>query len=176
MSRIGKIPVQVPQDVQVTLTPDSVSVKGKLGELSTIVSSFVKVSHDAGLIVVNPINDSKEARMHWGTVRKNIANLVMGVTTGFEIKLEINGVGFRAAVQGSTLVLNLGFSHDIKFPIPKGVNVACEKNVVSFKGADLQLVSSTAAKVRAFKKPEPYKGKGIKYVGETIVRKEGKKK
>lgn len=178
MSRVGKYPVPVPSGVTVQITADEISVKGKLGEskmpLSTdLVDTVLKDNQ----ITVTPKSESKRSRMMWGTTRALINNMVKGVSEGFTIDLEINGVGYRAAVEGKILKLNLGFSHDVDYPIPEGIAIKCEKpTAISVSGRDSQQVGQVAAEIRAFRGPEPYKGKGIKYVTETILRKEGKKK
>lgn len=177
MSRVGKNPVTVPDGVKVTIAGGNVTVKGKKGELSTHFLSDVAVTQEDNLIWVKPLSNSKKARMLWGTTRANIQNLVTGVTEGFTKKLEINGVGYRAAVQGKNLQLQLGFSHDVLFPIPQGIEIKCESpTAVSIHGADKQHVGQVAAVIRGYRPPEPYKGKGVKYADETILRKEGKKK
>ncbi|MDP2698510.1 50S ribosomal protein L6 [Thalassospira sp.] len=177
MSRIGKNPVDVPNGVTINLTEDKISAKGKLGELVLSLTSDVAVTQEENQIWVKPQNDSKRARALWGTTRANIANLVAGVSEGFTKKLEITGVGYRAQVQGSKLVLQLGFSHDVEMDIPQGLTVVAEKpTLIAISGADKQLVGQFAANARSWRGPEPYKGKGVRYEGEYIVRKEGKKK
>ncbi|MBI1273147.1 MAG: 50S ribosomal protein L6 [Alphaproteobacteria bacterium] len=177
MSRVGKHAVQVPQGVTVEVKDRIVSVKGKLGNLNTSFSHDVTVKVEDGKVVVAPRDDSKRSRAMWGTVRQNVSGMIKGVTDGFKKTLEIDGVGFRAAVQGKDLVLQLGFSHEVKYHPPEGVTLKAEKpTLVSITGTDKQQVGQVAAEIRAFRKPEPYKGKGIKYTGEWILRKEGKKK
>jgi large subunit ribosomal protein L6 len=177
MSRVGKNPIKIPAGTQVHVNNNEVVAKGKLGEQKLSFSSHVTVSQEGDQITVAPVNESKEARTHWGTFRSLINNLVHGVSEGFTINLEINGVGYRAALQGNDLVLQLGFSHEVKFPIPQGVTIKCEKQtLLSIHGADKQLVGHVASKIRSLRPPEPYKGKGIKYADEFIIRKEGKKK
>ena len=177
MSRVGKNPVVVPNGVTITLTEEQISAKGKLGELNLALTSDVSVTQEDNQIFVKPKNDSKRARALWGTTRANIANLVTGVSDGFTKKLEITGVGYRAQVQGKNLVLQLGFSHDVEMEIPAGLNVVAEKpTLVAISGADKQLVGQFAANARGWRGPEPYKGKGVRYEGEYILRKEGKKK
>jgi large subunit ribosomal protein L6 len=177
MSRVGSSPVAVPDGTDVQISGQLVSVKGKLGELAVELPSDVEVTQDGGAIVVKPRSTSKRARMSWGTSRALVNNLVMGVTDGFTKTLEITGVGYRAAVQGKTLNLQLGFSHDVDFPIPEGITIKCEgQTTIVISGADKQAVGQVAAVIRSYRKPEPYKGKGIKYAGEIIIRKEGKKK
>jgi large subunit ribosomal protein L6 len=177
MSRIGKNPVTVPQGVTVDLKDGTLNVKGKLGALSLVVNNEVTASVSDGKVSIKPNNETKRARMLWGTTRALVNNMVTGVSKGFSVALEINGVGYRAAVQGKNLVLQLGYSHDVIFPIPADVKIACEKPTsITISGADRQRVGQVAAVIRGFRKPEPYKGKGIKYDAETIRRKEGKKK
>ncbi len=177
MSRVGKHPVSLPQGVTCTLNGNEIVVKGKNGELSAVVSKEVKVTQDDQGILVRPVDDSKQARMLWGTWKKRIKNMVHGVNEAFTVKLEINGVGYRAAVEGSNLKLQLGYSHDVIYPIPQGIEIKCEKpTAVAISGMDRQRVGQIAAEIRAYRKPEPYKGKGVKYENEYIVRKEGKKK
>lgn len=177
MSRIGKYPVVVPSGVTVTLAGQEISVKGKLGASSLTLSDEIDVSFVDSQIWVKPRNETKKARMLWGTSRALINNMVKGVAEGFVINLEINGVGYRAAVQGKVLQLQLGFSHDVNFPIPDDVTIKCEKpTAISISGKDRQRVGQIASEIRGFRGPEPYKGKGVKYEHETILRKEGKKK
>ena len=177
MSRIGKNPVSVPPEVTCQLNGREIVIKGKNGELSALTSKEVKVVYEDNSILVRPIDDSKKARMLWGTWKNQIRNMVQGVSEGFTVRLEINGVGYRAAVEGKILKLQLGYSHDILYPIPQGITIVCEKpTAVAVSGADRQRVGQIAAEIRSYRKPEPYKGKGIKYENENIVRKEGKKK
>ncbi|MBT3809978.1 MAG: 50S ribosomal protein L6 [Rhodospirillaceae bacterium] len=177
MSRVGSSPVAVPDGIDIQITGQLVSAKGKLGELAVELPSDVEVTQDGGKIVVKPRSTSKRARMAWGTSRALVNNLVLGVSDGFSKTLEITGVGYRAAVQGKTLNLQLGFSHDVNFPIPEGISINCEgQTTIVISGADKQAVGQVAAVIRSYRKPEPYKGKGIKYAGEVIIRKEGKKK
>ena len=177
MSRIGKNPVSVPPEVTCQLNGREIVIKGKNGELSALTSKEVKVVYEDNSILVRPIDDSKKARMLWGTWKNQIRNMVQGVSEGFTVRLEINGVGYRAAVEGKILKLQLGYSHDILYPIPQGITIVCEKpTAVAVSGADRQRVGQIAAEIRSYRKPEPYKGKGIKYENEIIVRKEGKKK
>ena len=176
MSRIGKNPVAVPSGVTVTLNKEHLTVKGPKGELSLIIPNGVKVSHADNQLVVEPTSDSKESRALWGTIRARINNMVVGVTQEFTKNLELVGVGYRAAVQGQNLQLQLGFSHDILYPIPAGIKVVCEKQTsIAITGVDKQVVGQIAANIRSYRPPEPYKGKGVKYAGEVILRKEGKK-
>ena len=177
MSRVGKNPVAVPDGVDIKVNGAVVTAKGKLGELEYRATEDVRIGTEDGKIVVTPANDSKQARSMWGTARSRIQNMVQGVAEGFRRDLEITGVGYRAAVQGQTLNLQLGYSHDINYPIPAGLKVVCERpTAISITGADKELVGQFAAEVRALRGPEPYKGKGVRYADEQIIRKEGKKK
>jgi large subunit ribosomal protein L6 len=177
MSRIGKKPVAVPSGVTASVDGQMVKVKGSKGELSFLVPDNVAVSHADGAISVTPRDETKRARAMWGMARSQVANLVQGVTAGYEKKLEINGVGYKAAVAGPVLKLSLGFSHDVDYPVPQGIQIATPKPTeIVVSGIDKQKVGQTAAEIREFRGPEPYKGKGVKYVGEFIFRKEGKKK
>jgi large subunit ribosomal protein L6 len=177
MSRIGKKPVPVPSGITANVEGQTVKVKGPKGALSFVVPDDVAVKLDDGQIKVDPRNDTKRARSQWGTSRTLIANLIAGVTKGFEQRLEINGVGYRAAVQGKNLQIALGYSHDIVYAIPEGITIATPRPVeIIITGADRQKVGQVAAEIRDYRPPEPYKGKGIKYAAERIFRKEGKKK
>jgi large subunit ribosomal protein L6 len=177
MSRIGKHPVDVPKGVTIALAGRTITAKGKLGELKLDLSDQVDATVEDGKITVVPRSETKQARTMWGTTRALLNNMVHGVAVGFTRRLEINGVGYRAAVQGSDLTLQLGYSHDIKYKIPKGITIVAEKpTTLVVSGADRQRVGQVAAEIRGYRGPEPYKGKGIKYEDETIVRKEGKKK
>lgn len=177
MSRIGNKPVEVPDGVSVNIAGQLITAKGKLGELSAKLVDEVAVTQEGNTITVTPVGDSMTARKMWGTTRTVISNLVVGVSDGFEKKLEINGVGYRAQVQGKELVLQLGFSHDVNYPIPDDIQIKCaDQTHVSIAGANKQKVGQIAAEIRSYRPPEPYKGKGIKYEGEYILRKEGKKK
>ena len=179
MSRVGKYPVIVPDGVNVTVESNNVLVKGKNGELSChFDADHVDVKLDGNKVSVSPKSETKEARALWGTTRAQINSLVKGVSQGFSKQLELVGVGYKAHVEGSRkLVLSLGFSHDVIFEAPEGVKIACESPTqINISGVDKQLVGQTAAEVRKYRKPEPYKGKGVKYVGEYVRRKEGKKK
>ncbi|HEY4136374.1 MAG TPA: 50S ribosomal protein L6 [Alphaproteobacteria bacterium] len=177
MSRVGKNPVKLPSGVTVNVSGQEVTAKGKLGQLSMIVSKDVEALIDGDSVLVKPRDESKRSRMLWGMTRNMISNMVTGVATGYTVNLEINGVGYRAAVQGKVLNMQLGYSHDINYPIPEGITIKCEKpTAISISGADRQKVGQVAAEIRGYRKPEPYKGKGIKYDHETILRKEGKKK
>jgi large subunit ribosomal protein L6 len=177
MSRTGKKPIAAVSGVTVTVADRTVTAKGPKGELSLTLMDIVNVKQDDGAIVVEPANDSKEARAAWGTTRALINNMVLGVNKGFEKKLQIQGVGYRAAMQGKDLKLQLGFSHEVLFETPAGVTIAAPTQTeVLVTGADKQLVGQVAANIRSWRPPEPYKGKGVRYVGEYIARKEGKKK
>jgi large subunit ribosomal protein L6 len=177
MSRVGKNPVPVPAGVTAQIVEGVFVAKGKLGELKLPLSAEVEVVIEDGAVKVKPVSQSKQSRMMWGTTRNLARNLMQGVAQGFSRNLEINGVGYRASVQGKKLVLQLGYSHDIEYPIPADIAIKCEKpTAITVSGADKQRVGQVAAEIRAFRKPEPYKGKGIKYEKEFIVRKEGKKK
>jgi len=177
MSRIGKRAVAIPTGVTASVEGQTVKVKGPKGALEVVLPNDVAVKMDKGGVKVDPRNETKRARSMWGTSRTLVANVVAGVTKGFEKKLEITGVGYRAAVQGKNLQLALGYSHDVVFPIPTGITVATPKPTeVVISGIDRQKVGQVAAEIRGFRKPEPYKGKGVKYAGEYIFRKEGKKK
>ncbi|MEJ2014819.1 MAG: 50S ribosomal protein L6 [Limibacillus sp.] len=177
MSRVGINPVTVPSGVELKIDGAVVTAKGKLGQLSFEFSDQVFVAFDDGKVTVKPANDTKKARALWGTTRARIANLVEGVSEGFKKELEIVGVGYRASVQGKSLNLQLGFSHDVNYPIPEGISIKCEKPTsVEITGADKQQVGQVAAEIRAYRPPEPYKGKGVRYADEYILRKEGKKK
>ena len=177
MSRVGKYPGTVPSGVTVEIANRILKAKGKLGELSLRLSDEVDAKLEGGKVVVTPRSETKRARTLWGTTRAHVNNMVGGVSKGFSKTLEINGVGYRAQVQGKNLQLQLGFSHDVIYPIPAGVTIKCEKPTqITISGADRQRVGQVAAEIRAFRKPEPYKGKGIKYDNERILRKEGKKK
>lgn len=177
MSRVGKYPVAVPQGVTVTVTDNVVTAKGKLGELRYAAVAEVETTLEDGKIWVKPKSESKRARQQWGTTRARIANLIQGVSGGFSKKLELVGVGYKAAVQGKILKLSLGYSHDIDYPIPPDLTMATPApNQIEISGMDKQRVGQVASEIRGFRPPEPYKGKGVKYAGEFILRKEGKKK
>jgi large subunit ribosomal protein L6 len=177
MSRIGKKPVPVPAGVTANVSGQLVKIKGSKGEMSFEVPEDVSVSLEDGAISVQPRHATKRARALWGTSRARINNLVVGTTSGFEKKLEINGVGYKAAVTGKVLKLSLGFSHDIDYEIPAGVTITTPKPTeIIVTGIDKQVVGQIAAEIREYRGPEPYKGKGVKYAGEFIFRKEGKKK
>jgi large subunit ribosomal protein L6 len=177
MSRIGKKPVVVPSGITANVEGQTVKIKGPKGALQVVLHDDVSVKLDGGQIKVDPRSETKRARSQWGTSRTLIANLIAGVTKGFEQRLEINGVGYRASVQGKNLQIALGYSHDIVYPIPEGITIATPRPVeIVITGSDRQKVGQVAAEIRDYRPPEPYKGKGIKYAGERIFRKEGKKK
>ncbi len=177
MSRVGKKPVAVPSGVTATVDGQMVKMKGTKGELSFLVPEEVTVAMENGAVQVNPRDESKTARAKWGMSRAQVQSLTDGVTKGFEKKLEVNGVGYRAQVAGKVLKLSLGYSHDIDYPIPAGITITTPKPTeVVVAGIDKQKVGQTAAEIREFRSPEPYKGKGVKYADEFIFRKEGKKK
>lgn len=174
MSRIGKQPIAVPDKVEVKITASNVSVKGPNGQIAADINKLVKVELKDKVVTVTPVDESKEARAQWGTARTIVSNMVTGVTKGFTKSLEFNGVGYKAAVSGSTLTLNLGYSHPIDYKLPTGITAKVNKNVIDITGFDKELVGFVAAKVRSFRPPEPYKGKGLKYTDEKIIRKAGK--
>jgi len=177
MSRIGKKPVALPKGVTASVEGGTVKVKGPKGELSVRLVDQVEASVDEHGVTVAPREGAEQGRQMWGLSRTLVNNLVVGVTQGFTQKLEINGVGYRAAVQGQNLQLQLGFSHDVLYPIPNGISIVCEKpTAIAVSGVDKQLVGQVAAEIRSYRPPEPYKGKGVKYAEEFILRKEGKKK
>lgn len=177
MSRVGKKPVAIPSGVTASVEGQIVNVKGPKGALVVALHGDVAASVEGSQIKVDPRADTKRARAMWGTYRSLLANAMTGVTKGFERRLEINGVGYRASLQGKNLQVQLGYSHDIVYPIPEGITIAVPKPTeVVVTGIDDQKVGHVAAEIRAFRKPEPYKGKGVKYANEYIFRKEGKKK
>ena len=177
MSRIGKNPVPVPDGVEVTIDGAAICVTGKLGRLDARIVPEVSAALDGGRIVVTPRGEGKRVRQMWGLTRSIINSMVVGVSQGFHKDLRIEGVGYRASVEGRTLSLDLGYSHRIHYPIPDGIEITCERpTAIRVSGSDRQAVGQAAAEIRAFRKPEPYKGKGIRYVGEYVRRKEGKKK
>jgi len=177
MSRIGKRPVELPSGVTASLSGQTIEVKGPKGARTFTATDDVTITVEDNAVSVEPRGKSKRARQQWGMSRTMVANMVTGVTEGFKKELEINGVGYRAQMQGNTLKLNLGYSHDVDYVAPEGVTVTAPKQtVIIVEGIDQQLVGQTAANIREWRKPEPYKGKGIKYKDEYIFRKEGKKK
>jgi large subunit ribosomal protein L6 len=177
MSRVGKYPVPVPSGVQVALQGHTIVAKGKNGELKLDLTDDVDVEIAAGQVAVKPRRDDRRSRTMWGTTRSLIQGMVTGVSTGFTKSMEITGTGYRAAVQGKDLVLSLGYSHEIRYPIPQGIKITAERpTAIRVEGADKRQVGQVAAEIRAYRGPEPYKGKGIRYTDEVILRKEGKKK
>jgi large subunit ribosomal protein L6 len=177
MSRIGKRPVALPSGVTAAIEGQTVKVKGPKGELKVVLPADVEATIGADGVTVLAREGAERGRQMWGLGRTLVNNLVTGVTNGFTQKLEINGVGYRAAVQGKNLQLQLGFSHDVAYPIPEGISIVCEKpTAITVSGIDKQKVGQVAAEIRGYRPPEPYKGKGVKYAGEYILRKEGKKK
>ena len=177
MSRIGKKIVNVPDGVDVNLSGQEVAVKGPKGELSATLSDLVTVSQDENGLSVKPVEDTQTARSFWGLSRSLVENLVVGVSEGFKRKLILQGVGYRAQIQGQTLKLALGFSHDIGFPLPQGISVECPSQTeIIVSGIDKQQVGQVASKIRSYRPPEPYKGKGVRYEDEYVFRKECKKK
>jgi large subunit ribosomal protein L6 len=177
MSRVGKYPVEIPAGVTLALAGNILSAKGKLGELKMELTDLVETKIEGNKVSVAPKTKEAQARMMWGTTRANIANMVKGVSVGYSKTLEITGTGYRAAVQGANLVVNLGFSHDVVYPIPAGIKVSCEKpTLIKVAGVDKRQVGQVCAELRTYRPPEPYKGKGVKFEGEAIRRKEGKKK
>ena len=177
MSRVGKKPVAIPSGVTASVEGQLIKVKGPKGALAVALHGDVAAKVHGSEVKIDPRADTKRARAMWGTCRSLLANAMTGVTKGFERRLEISGVGYRAAVQGKNLQVQLGYSHDIVYPIPEGITIAVPKPTeIVVTGVDQQKVGHVAAEIRAFRKPEPYKGKGVKYAGEYIFRKEGKKK
>lgn len=177
MSRIGKQPVSLPQGVEVTIENQTIHVKGKLGSLTREFHSQVQVTQDGQMLIVTPRSQSRESGALWGLSRALLGNMVKGVSEGFSKTLEIVGVGYRAAVDGRVLRLNLGYSHPVDFPLPDGVEASVDKNtIVTLKSIDVERLGQACAEIRAYRSPEPYKGKGVSYAGEFILRKVGKKK
>lgn len=177
MSRVGKNPIVIPQGVTVEVQGQQLKAKGKLGELSLKLVDDVAAKIEDGKVIVKPLSENRFARAMWATTQRNVTNMVKGVSDGFTRKLEINGVGYRANVQGKDLVLQLGYSHDVKYAIPAGITITVEKQTaITITGNDKQRVGQVAAEIRGYREPEPYKGKGVKYDDERIIRKEGKKK
>jgi large subunit ribosomal protein L6 len=174
MSRVGKLPIAIPSGVTITVDPDFVTVAGSKGTLKQFTMPGVTVKQEGTDVLVTRANDEPKIRAKHGLMRALIANMVTGVTQGFSKKLEINGVGFRVALAGSDLKMNLGFSHEVVYRLPQGVSAVVEQNTITISGIDRQQVGQVAAEIRALKKPEPYKGKGIKYSDERIIRKSGK--
>jgi len=177
MSRVGKYPVAVPSGVNVEIVGQTIKAKGKKGEQSLTIPEDVEIKRDGEMLAVSPRTTTKKARALWGTSRANLRNLMVGVSDGFTVNLEINGVGYRAAAEAKILKLQLGYSHDIEYPIPAGITIKTAKPTeIEIAGFNKQQVGQVAAEIRSMRGPEPYKGKGIKYAGEKILRKEGKKK
>jgi large subunit ribosomal protein L6 len=177
MSRVGKYPVELPAGVQVAIASGILTARGRLGELTLPLTDLVEAKVDGNHVSVAPRNSETKSRMMWGTTRALIANMVRGVSTGYTRSLEITGTGYRAAVNGANLEMNLGFSHPVVYPIPSGIKIVCERPTsIKVEGIDKRLVGQVAAEIRSFRPPEPYKGKGARYSDETIRRKEGKKK
>ena len=177
MSRIGKYPVEIPAGVTLAIAGRTLTARGKLGEMSLELTDTVDATIEGNRFSVAPRGNSTPARMMWGTTRALVANMVRGVSTGYSKQMEITGTGYRAAVQGTNLVINLGFSHDVVYPIPPGIKVTCERpTAIRIEGTDKRQVGQVCAEIRAWRPPEPYKGKGVKFEGEQIRRKEGKKK
>lgn len=174
MSRIGKLPINIPNGVTITVDADTVTVNGPKGSLNQFTMPGIRIDVLDSQATISRESDAREHRSKHGLMRTLINNMVVGVTEGFEKKLELNGVGFRVALEGTKLKLALGFSHDVYYPIPEGIQVTVDQNIITVKGIDKQQVGQVAAEIRALKKPEPYKGKGLKYVGERIIRKAGK--
>jgi large subunit ribosomal protein L6 len=177
MSRVGKYPVEIPAGVQVAIAGGVLSAKGKLGELKLALTDHVEATVDGNKVTVQPRGSERQARMMWGTTRALVASMVKGVSDGYTKSMEITGTGFRASVQGKNLVMNLGYSHDVVYPVPDGIKITCERpTAVKVEGMDKRQVGQVAAEIRGFRPPEPYKGKGVRYGNEVIRRKEGKKK
>jgi large subunit ribosomal protein L6 len=177
MSRVGKYPVPVPAGVTVTLSGKTLTAKGKLGELSLALTDAVEVEVETNQVAVKPVGSDRRARTLWGTTRSLINGMCVGVSSGFSKSMEITGTGYRAAMQGSDLVMSLGFSHEIRYPVPAGIKITCERpTAIKVEGVDKQKVGQVAAEIRGYRGPEPYKGKGVRYTDEVILRKEGKKK
>ena len=174
MSRIGKKPIVLPEKMDVEIMGSTVTVKGSKGQLKYTFTDKVKIEKIDKTIVVTPVNNTQEVRALWGTTRSLINNMAIGVTEGFTKELEYNGVGYKAVVKGDSLILSLGYSHPINYKLPEGVQAKVAKNIISLSGCSKELVGFAAAKIRSFRPPEPYKGKGVRYVGEIIVKKAGK--
>ncbi len=174
MSRVGKLPIQIPKGVEVAVTDDAIQVKGPKGQLSAPRHPLVALEQENGTLQCERRDGSRKARAAHGLIRALTANMVHGVSQGFERRLEISGVGYRAEVSGNTLTLNLGYSHPIEYQLPEGVSARVEKGQIVLSGIDKELLGAAAAKIRSMRPPEPYKGKGVKYVEERLLRKEGK--
>ncbi len=175
MSRIGKQSIIIPENVEVKIDKNQIIIKGPQGQLEQLLPPQIELIQEKASLAVKPRKESKKTRALWGLWRSLIFNMIEGVTKGFEKKLEINGVGYRVSLQGNKLILNIGFSHPVEIEAPEGIKFEVDKNIITVFGADKQIVGQTAAKIRAQRKPEPYKGKGIKYLDEVIRRKAGKK-
>lgn len=177
MSRIGKQPITIPQGVSVDIGKGTIAIKGKRGQLTQSIHPEIQVEQKDSEIVVSPVKPKRRNKALWGLTRALINNMVIGVSEGFTKNLQIVGVGYRAAVEGSTLKLSLGFSHDVLFPIPEGINITVDKNTnLAIEGSDAHLVGQVCAEIRRYRPPEPYKGKGVRYADEHVSLKEGKKK
>jgi large subunit ribosomal protein L6 len=177
MSRVGKYPVTIPAGVEVAIANNILTAKGKLGVLTLPLTDLVETTVADGRVTVVPKSKATPNRQMWGTTRALVQTMVQGVSTGFTKSMDVTGTGYRAAVQGKNLVINLGYSHDVVYPIPEGIKITCEKPTsIKVEGVDKRLVGQVAAEIRSKRPPEPYKGKGVKYTDETIRRKEGKKK
>jgi large subunit ribosomal protein L6 len=174
MSRVGKLPIGIPSGVTITVDPDTITVAGSKGTLTQFTMPDITVTQEDGQVLVTRANDEPKVRAKHGLMRALVNNMIVGVSTGFSKQLEINGVGFRVALAGSDLKMNLGFSHEVVYHLPQGITALVEQNKITVSGISKQQVGQVAAEIRALKKPEPYKGKGIKYVGERIIRKSGK--
>jgi len=174
MSRVGKLPIGIPSGVTITIDPDTITVAGSKGTLKQFTMPDITVTQEDNQLIVTRANDEPKVRAKHGLMRALLNNMVTGVSTGFSKQLEVNGVGFRVALAGQDLKMNLGFSHEVIYNLPQGITAVVEQNKITITGIDKQQVGQTAAEIRALKKPEPYKGKGIKYVGERIIRKSGK--
>lgn len=174
MSRIGKLPIEIPSGVTITVDPDTIKVAGPKGTLSQFTMEGINVSQKDGNLVVSRANDEPKIRAKHGLMRALLNNMIKGVSQGFSKKLELNGVGYRVALAGEGLKLNVGLSHDVNYALPAGVTAAVEQNTITITGINKQQVGQVASEIRSIKKPEPYKGKGIKYAGERIIRKSGK--
>ncbi len=174
MSRIGKLPIKIPSGVTITIDPDTITVNGSKGSLSQFTMPGITVKQEGDEVLVTRENDEPTNRSLHGLMRTLVSNMVVGVTEGFKKDLELQGVGYRVALAGQQLKLNLGFSHDVMFSIPQGITITVEQNNMTVSGISKQQVGQVAAEIRSFKKPEPYKGKGIRYVGEHVIRKSGK--
>ncbi len=177
MSRVGKNPVELPQGISADLKGQTIKIKGPKGELSLDIHRNVAVKVENNQVLVSPANEERDTRALWATMQRRIQNMVQGVKDGYEKSLEITGVGYRCALQGKELVLQLGFSHEIRYAVPEGITIAVDKQTaIKITGIDKEQVGQVAAEIRGYKPPEPYKGKGIRYSNEQIIRKEGKKK